>query len=87
MLNSLVYFDFVEIWTSLSIIDTISFHNIHSQCTAKKYGDKVLQKYWTNIRQSVNQKGNDLRKKQKSQKLEGKPAVEPVNKTDGANED
>jgi len=35
------------------------------KCMARKYGDKVLQKYWPEIRRSVNQKGNDLRKKEK----------------------
>ena len=50
---------------------------------AKKYGDTVLQKHWTEIRQSINQKGNDLRKKQKPTNLE-KPVEQ---KSDDAQED
>lgn len=33
-------------------------------CDAKKYLNKILQKYWTDIWPSVNQKRSDLQKKQ-----------------------
>ena len=58
------------------------FHFI-SGCIARKFSDKILQKYWPDIWRSVNQKGNDLRKKQPKASL-----VRPFeNSTDAGNPD
>ena len=58
------------------------FHFI-SGCIARKSSDKILQKYWPDIWRSVNQKGNDLRRKQPKASLVG-----PLeNSTDATNPD
>ena len=63
------------------IIDFISI--LFQGAFARKFSDKILQKYWPDIWRSVNQKGNDLRKKQPKASL-----VRPLeNSTDAGNPD
>jgi hypothetical protein len=43
--------------------DAILYPNFFLDCISQKYSGKVANKYWADIRRAVNQKCNDIRKR------------------------